>query len=66
MKEWWKSSTIWLNLLGLLAEVLAYIKTDPILVNNERTLHMIALALFIINVLNRFKTKDPISLKKVA
>lgn len=54
MKPWWQSSTIWLNvgLVGLVAALEA--------LNTSLPPEYAAVAGFLLNILNRFRTTKPI------
>ena len=50
-KKWYQSSTIWINLLGIVVTVLELVVASNLIPDPE----IIALIVAILNILNRFK-----------
>ena len=57
MKRWYKSKTVWINVLTLAAMILATVAAWP---EMQDIAPQIAYALAIVNVLLRFVSSDPI------
>ena len=58
LKPFWKSSTIWLNVVGVLVIVLQLVTSTKLVVDPD--VQMVLLA--VLNILNRFRTEEPIKL----
>lgn len=56
-KPFWKSSTLWLNVVGILVIGLQYITDKNLLDPDFQTL-----ALAVLNLINRFRTSTPVKL----
>lgn len=63
MKNPLQSTTIWLNIIPVVITVLTTLSNDQIISSHPRVAAGIASALFVLNILNRFRTVEPISFK---
>lgn len=50
-KDWWKSTTVWINLAGMLALVLDFIVRSGAVVDAD----VIAIILAVVNIIRRFQ-----------
>ena len=57
VKEWWKSSTLWLNAAGIATMVLDLVVQSNLIPDAD----VLAIVLAVLNILNRFRTKNPIT-----
>jgi hypothetical protein len=51
MKKWYQSSTIWINVVGILVLILEFVLTTNLIPDPE----VIAVAVAVLNILNRFR-----------
>lgn len=63
MKNPLQSTTIWLNIIPVVITVLTTLSNEQLIAQNPRITAGIASALFVLNILNRFRTVEPISFK---
>ncbi len=63
MKKASQSVTIWLNFIPTVVTVLTALSNDQLIAQNPKLAAGIATALFVLNIANRFRTVEPISLK---
>lgn len=55
-KPWYKSSTIWLNIIGAVVIFLQYVVVNRIIIDPD----ILALIMAILNIFNRLRTTLPI------
>lgn len=58
-KPFWKSSTLWINTLGIVAIALEFILTSNLIPDAE----VVALIVAVLNILNRFRVVKPMDVK---
>ena len=63
MKNPLQSATIWLNIIPVVITVLTTLSNEQLITQNPRIAAGIASALFVLNILNRFRTVEPVSFK---
>ena len=58
-KAFWKSSTLWINIAGVVAITLSIVLKSEIVADKE----VIALLVAVLNILNRFRKVEKVDLK---
>jgi hypothetical protein len=58
-----QSTTIWLNFIPTVITVLTALSNDQLIAQHPQAVAAIATSLFVLNMLNRFRTDSPIKLK---
>jgi hypothetical protein len=58
-----QSTTIWLNFIPTVITVLTALSNDQLITQHPQAVAAIATSLFVLNMLNRFRTDSPIKLK---
>lgn len=58
-KPFWKSSTLWINAIGIVIIVLEFVLTTNLVPDPE----VVALIVAILNILNRFRVTKPMDIK---
>ncbi len=60
-KPWWKSRTIWAQLLPIMVAILALLADDQLLTNHPQAVAGLLLAIGVINIVLRSLTGQPIT-----
>ena len=60
MKKWWKSKTVWLNVIGVLAGVVGYVAGQELIQDNTQLIAALVAMQGGLNVVLRFITGTPI------
>lgn len=58
-KTWYKSSTVWLNIVAVLVVALKFALNSNLIPDPD----VIAVITAVLNILNRFRTTQPVTLK---
>jgi len=62
MKSATQSATIWLNLIPTVIAVLTTLSGDTLVSSHPKIASALATAIFVLNILNRFRTVEPVAL----
>jgi hypothetical protein len=60
MKSWWKSKTVWVNVVAVLAGVMGYIAGHEVIQDNTQIIAMLVAMQGGVNVILRFISGTPI------
>jgi hypothetical protein len=60
MKKWWKSKTVWVNLVTVMAGVVGYVAGHNVIQDNASLVAMMVVMQGGLNVVLRFVTGTPI------
>lgn len=60
MKKWWKSKTVWVNLVTVMAGVVGYVAGHDVIQDNASLVAMMVVMQGGLNVVLRFVTGTPI------
>jgi hypothetical protein len=60
MKRWWKSKTVWVNIIAVLAGVMGYVAGHEVIQDNAQFIAMLVAMQGGVNVILRFISGTPI------
>jgi hypothetical protein len=63
MKPWWKSKTVWANVLTSIASILLLLQGESWIAKNPETVAILGTIMGMLNIVLRFITKTEVSLR---